>query len=59
MSDPVLAMILAEAGCPYPEGSPDAVKWAQGFRAGYDKGRAYRLPEAPAHSRPPRRLRAC
>ena len=36
MSDPILAMLLAELGCPYGEGTPDATAWLAGFKAGFE-----------------------
>jgi hypothetical protein len=58
MSDPVLSMILAEAGCPYSDGSTESVAWAQGYKAGLAKALPPRMSDPVQTERPPRRRRA-
>ena len=53
MSDPILAMLLANAGCPYEEGSLDSAIWIHGFRTGLAKAQAAVDAEAYRAAKPP------
>jgi hypothetical protein len=46
VDDPLLDMLLAEAGCPYKAGTADSVVWLAGYNAGAIKAYKDAIAEA-------------
>lgn len=51
LTDPILALLMAELNCPFPPGTPDATAWLIGYGMGHKAAAALAWPDP--KDRPP------